>query len=176
MLTTIAVIVVVIVAAILAYAAMQPKAFRVERSISIKAPPAKVYALLEDFHHWGLWSPWEGLDPALKRSFSGSVSGIGAIYAWEGNNKVGKGRMEIKEASPPHRLAIQLDFLQPFEAHNTAEFTLTARGDSTDVTWAMYGPSPFMIRLMGLVFSMDKMVGKDFEKGLAAMKAQAEGA
>ena len=174
MLTTIALIVVVVLAAILAYAAMQPKVFRVERSIAIQAPPGKVFSLIEDFHRWGLWSPWEGLDPALKRSFSGNESGVGAVYAWEGNKKVGKGRMEIKEASPPQRLAIQLDFLQPFEAHNTAEFSLAPRGDSTDVTWAMYGPSPFMAKLMGLVMNMDKMVGKDFEKGLAAMKLQAE--
>jgi len=175
MFTTVAVILVVVVVAILAYAAMQPNSFRIERSTSIKAAPDKVYALIEDFHRWNLWSPWEKLDPALSRSFSGNDHGVGAVYAWEGNRKVGKGRMEIKEASPPRRLVIQLDFFQPFEAHNTAEFILTPRGDSTDVTWAMHGASPFMVKLMGLAFSMDKMVGKDFEKGLAAMKAQAEG-
>ena len=174
MLATIAIIIVVLIIAILAYAATRPNSFRIERSTSIKAAPATVYALIEDFHRWSAWSPWEKLDPALNRSFSGSQSGKGAIYEWQGNKKVGKGRMEIKEAVVPSRLNIQLDFFQPFEAHNTAEFTLTPRGDSTDVTWAMFGPSPFIAKLMGLAMNMDKMVGKDFEKGLAAMKARAE--
>ena len=174
MLVTLVIIIVVLIAAVLAYAGTRPNSFRIERSTSIKAAPATVYALIEDFHRWGGWSPWEKLDPALNRSFSGSPSGKGSIYEWQGNKKVGKGRMEIKEAVAPSRVKIQLDFFQPFEAHNTAEFILTPRGDSTDVTWAMYGPSPFIAKLMGLVMSMDKMVGKDFEKGLAAMKSEAE--
>ena len=174
MLVTLVIIIVVLIAAVLAYAGMRPNSFRIERSTSIKAAPATVYALIEDFHRWGGWSPWEKLDPALNRSFSGSPSGKGSIYEWQGNKKVGKGRMEIKEAVAPSRVKIQLDFFQPFEAHNTAEFILTPRGDSTDVTWAMYGPSPFMAKLMGLVMNMDKMVGRDFERGLAAMKSEAE--
>jgi len=174
MLVTLVIIIVVLIAAVLAYAGTRPNSFRIERSTSIKAAPATVYALIEDFHRWGSWSPWEKLDPALNRSFSGSPSGKGSIYEWQGNKKVGKGRMEIKEAVAPSRVKIQLDFFQPFEAHNTAEFILTPRVDSTDVTWAMYGPSPFMAKLMGLVMNMDKMVGKDFERGLAAMKSEAE--
>jgi len=174
---TVAVIVVillVVVAAILILAAMKPATFRITRATSITAPPEKIFPLIADFRAWSAWSPWEKMDPALKRSYSGPGSGQGAVYAWEGNSKVGKGRMEIIDAPPPSRVAIKLDFLKPFEAHNTAEFTLTPRGSTTDVTWAMHGPNLFIGKVMSLFVSMDRMVGKDFETGLANLKAEAE--
>jgi carbon monoxide dehydrogenase subunit G len=178
MLKRIAIALVVAVAVVLIYAATRPDSFRVERTISIKAVPEKVFPLVNDFHNWTQWSPWENIDPNLKRSYyqsaSGATSGKGSAYAWEGNNKVGQGRMEITDASAPSKIIIKLDFLKPFEAHNTAEFTLAANGDSTDVTWAMYGPSPYMTKVMGVFFSMDKMVGAQFETGLANLKAIAE--
>lgn len=170
----IALVLLVIVAALLAYAATQPDSFRVERSTSIQASPDTVYALINDFHNWTLWSPWEHIDPALKRSYSGAASGTGAVYAWEGNDKVGQGRMEILESTPASKVRIKLDFLKPFEAHNTAEFTLAENGGETTVNWAMFGPSPYIAKLMGVFFSMDNMVGKDFEAGLAKLEESAE--
>ena len=115
------------------------------------------------------------MDPNLRRSYDGPASGPGAIYSWVGSKKVGQGRMEILDAEHPSRLRIKLDFLKPFEAHNTTDFTLTKKGSATQVNWAMHGQSPFMFKLMHMFFDMDKMVGKDFEKGLANMKAVAEG-
>jgi hypothetical protein len=167
-------VVAVIVAGLLAYAATRPDHFRVARSIDIAAPPDRIFPFIEDFANWTQWSPYEGRDPAMKRSRSGAAQGKGAIYEWEGNNKVGKGRMEIIDSSPPRRTAIKLDFDRPFKAHNTAEFTLDPAGAATKVTWAMEGPSPFVARLMGLFFSMDRMIGRDFETGLANLKAAAE--
>ncbi|HWU53317.1 MAG TPA: SRPBCC family protein [Tahibacter sp.] len=170
----IALIVVVVVVGVLVAAAFRPESFRIERSIRIKAPPEKIYAFIDDFHRWTAWSPWEKLDPALKRDYSGAASGKDAVYAWKGNSKVGQGRMQIVEATPHSRIRIQLDFLKPFEAHNTAEFTLQPVADGTEVHWAMYGPQPYFSKLMGLFFNMDKMIGKDFEAGLASLKAGAE--
>jgi uncharacterized protein YndB with AHSA1/START domain len=164
----------VAVAALLAYASSRPDTFRVQRSICIQAPAERIYPFLSDFNRWTAWSPWEGRDPAMKRDMSGAPSGKGAVYAWTGNSKVGQGRMEILEAVPPSTLRVKLDFLKPFEAHNMAEFVLTPSGSSTDVTWAMYGPSPFMSKLMGVFMSMDRMVGRDFKAGLANLKAAAE--
>ncbi|WP_265949643.1 SRPBCC family protein [Dechloromonas sp. A34] len=158
----------------LIYAATKPDTFRVERSISIKAPAEKIFPLINDFHRWEQWSPWEKVDPALKRTYSGADSGVGAAYAWFGNKEIGQGRMEIIESTPPARLLIKIDFLAPFEAHNTVEFTLTRQGDSTVLSHAMFGPSPYLAKLMGLVFSMDKMVGDKFEEGLGSLKAIAE--
>jgi carbon monoxide dehydrogenase subunit G len=163
-----------VVGAALAYATTRPDTFRVTRQARIDAPPAKVLALITDFHRWDAWSPWEKLDPTMTRSFSGPASGVGAAYAWESTGKAGQGRMEILEATPS-KVVIKLDFAKPFEAHNIAEFTLVPEGDSTDVTWSMHGPSPFIAKVMGLLFSMDQMVGKDFEAGLANMKTAAAG-
>jgi len=174
MIKTIAIVAVAVVAAILGYAATLPDDFRVQRSTAIKAPPEKIFALINDFHRWDGWSPWEKMDPAMKRTFSGAPAGKGAAYAWQGDRKVGEGRMEIVEASAPSKVAIKLDFLKPFEAHNTATFTLEPKGESTNVTWAMDGPSPYVAKLMGVFVSMDKMIGNDFETGLANMKAAAE--
>ena len=177
MFTTIAVVliaIVVIVAAVLALAASRPDTFQVQRSTTIKAPPDKIFPLINDFQRWGGWSPWEKMDPAMARRHSGASSGPGAVYEWEGNKKVGQGRMEIVESTPPRKVAIRLDFLKPFEAHNTTEFTLEPKGESTGVTWTMHGPAPFISKLMTVFVSMDRMVGKDFETGLANMKAIAE--
>ncbi|HEX5127755.1 MAG TPA: SRPBCC family protein [Rhodocyclaceae bacterium] len=173
MLTIIAVVI-VLIAVVLIYAATKPDSFRIERSATIKASPEKVFALINDFRAWGVWSPWEKMDPKLKRSFSGATSGEGTVYAWEGTSRVGAGRMEITESLPSSKIIIKLDFFKPFEAHNTAEFTLKPAGDSTTVTWAMYGPSPYIAKVMTIFFNMDKTVGKSFEEGLANMKAAAE--
>ncbi|WP_139557952.1 SRPBCC family protein [Methylotetracoccus oryzae] len=164
----------VLVAALLVYAATRPGTFRIERSIVIQAPAEKVFAWINVLRAWSRWSPWEAKDPGMRRSFSGTDSGKGAAYAWEGNKNVGTGRMEIIEASPPNRIVIKLDFIKPFEAHNTVEFTLQARGAATQVTWAMFGPMPYLSKLMTTFYSMDKMCGKDFEAGLAQLKAAAE--
>ena len=174
MLKRILLVVVVLIGALLAYAATRPDTFRVERATVIKAPPAKVFALIDDFHQWAGWSPWEKLDPSMKRSHSGAASGKGAVYAWEGNGDVGAGRMEILETTAPSRVLIRLDFIKPFEARNTAEYTLRPEGEATRVTWAMYGPAPFVSKLMQVFVSMDAMIGKDFEQGLANLKALAE--
>jgi carbon monoxide dehydrogenase subunit G len=174
MLKIIAIAVVVLVAAVLIFAATRPDNFRVQRTTSIKAPPEKIFALINDLHRWGSWSPWEKMDPEMKRTYSGAASGNGAVYAWQGNSKVGEGRMEISDTSPPSKVTIKLDFIKPFEAHNTAEFTLEPKGDSTTVTWTMYGPSPYMAKVIGVFNSMDSMIGKDFETGLANLKTVAE--
>lgn len=174
MFKTIVLPIAVVLAALLIYAATRPDTFLIQRGMNIKAPPEKVFAILGDFHRWEAWSPWEKLDPALKRTYSGTPSGTGAIYAWEGNSKVGAGRMEIVEALPPSVIIIKLDFLRPFEGHNIAEFTLQGQGDFTYVTWVMHGPSPYISKLIGIFMSMDKMIGKDFETGLANLKTLAE--
>ena len=174
MLKTIAIVVVVLIAGVLLFAATKPDTFRVERSASIKAPPEKIFAILNDFKQWGAWSPWEKKDPAMKRNFGATTSGKGATYGWEGNKDVGTGSMTITESTPFSKLAINLDFLKPFEAHNVAEFTLTAQGDTTLVTWAMHGPANYMTKIIHVFMNMDKMVGSDFEAGLANLKAVAE--
>jgi uncharacterized protein YndB with AHSA1/START domain len=173
MFTTIAIIIVLLIAAILIFAATKPDSFRIERSTSIKAPPEKIAAYLTDFHQWTAWSPWEGKDPAMARTYSGAASGKGAVYDWKGNKNVGTGSMEILDVQP-QKVTIKLDFLSPFEAHNTAEYSLEPQGDSTKLTWAMFGPSNFMSKVMSVFMNMDKMVGPDFEAGLAKLKAAAE--
>ena len=171
---TIAVLVLLFIAAVLAFAATRPGAFTIQRSTSINAPPERIFALINDFRSWAQWSPYEKLDPAMTRTFSGAPAGVGAVYAWSGSGKAGAGRMEITDAPAPSKVTIKLDFSKPFEAHNVAEFTLNPRGAATDVAWAMRGASPFMFKLMGLFLNMDKMIGRDFETGLAQMKAVAE--
>ncbi len=168
------VVVLVAVAGVLVYAATKPDDFRVQRSASIKAPPDKIYALVVDLHGWKAWSPYEKKDPAMKRTFGGAASGKGAVYEWDGDKNVGAGRMEIVEAAAPSKVGIKLDFLKPFEGHNTAEFTMVPSGDGTTVTWAMYGPSPYIAKVMGTFFNMDRMIGDDFAVGLANLKAVAE--
>ena len=174
MFKTIAIVVLVLVAAVLIFAATRPDTFRVQRSTSIKAPPEKIFALINDLHSFNTWNPYEKKDPAMKRTYSGAASGKGAIYEWDGNKDIGQGRMEITDTSLPSKVTFQLDFIKPFEAHNIAEFKLEPAGDATNVTWAMHGPSPYVHKLMGVFFNMDKMIGKDFEDGLANLKNVAE--
>lgn len=167
-------VIVLVLVIVLAIAATQPDTFRVERSGTMQAPPGKVFALIEDFHQWTAWSPWEHLDPNLKRTYGGALKGKGATYAWQGNAQAGEGRMEIVEATSPSRVLINISFLKPFEAHNQVEFALSAEAGGTRVVWSMTGPQAFMMKVMGLFMSMDNMVGKDFEKGLVSLKAAAE--
>jgi carbon monoxide dehydrogenase subunit G len=174
MLTTILIIVVLIIAALLIYAATRPDSFTVSRSLGITAPAEAIFPLINDFRRWALWSPYEKLDPAMKRTLSGAESGKGAAYAWESNGKAGIGRMEITNSVPSSLVALKLDFEKPFKANNTVDFTLKPMGNETTVTWAMHGRYPFIARLMGVFFNMDRLVGKDFETGLANLKRAAE--
>jgi uncharacterized protein YndB with AHSA1/START domain len=173
-LAVIAVVVAVIVAGILIYATTKPDSFTVKRTASIKAPPDRIFALINDLHGWGAWSPYEKKDPNMKRTFGGAALGKGAIYQWDGNKNVGSGSMEIIESTPPRKIVIKLDFLKPFEGHNTAEFTMDPQADNTTVTWVMYGPSSFIFKVMGMFMNMDKMIGDDFAAGLSNLKAVAE--
>ncbi|MCI3132759.1 SRPBCC family protein [Phenylobacterium aquaticum] len=162
------------IAALLAFAATRPNSFKYQRSIVIHAPPEKVFAKIDNFHAWADWSPYEKLDPGMARTYSGPESGVGAAYGWESKGKAGVGSMDITAVKPASRIVIRLVFTKPFAAHNTATFELTPEADGTRVTWAMEGANPFMAKLMGLVFNMDKMVGADFETGLASLKALCE--
>ena len=173
-LAVIAVVLAVIVAGILIYAATKPDSFTVKRTATIKAPPDRLFAMINDLHGWSAWSPYEKKDPDMKRTFGGAALGKGAIYQWDGNKNVGSGSMEIIEATSPSKIVIKLDFLKPFEGHNTAEFTMVPMGDNTTVTWAMYGPSSYIFKVMGIFMDMDKMIGNDFAAGLANLKAVAE--
>jgi len=173
-LVIIAVVLAIIIAIVLILAAGKPDSFRIERAATLNVPAEKIFPLIADFHQWLSWSPWEGRDPALKRIYSGAERGKGAVYAWDGNKNVGSGRMEILEANSPSKIVIKLDFLKPFEAHNTAEFTMLPQGGATNVIWVMHGPAPFMSKVMQVFMNMDRMIGKDFEAGLAKLKAASE--
>jgi hypothetical protein len=167
-------LIILVAIAAFAYAETQPAAFRVQRTTSINALPDEIFPFLDDFQRWPEWSPWEGRDPAMKRTFTGAQAGRGAVYAWRGNRKVGAGRMEIIETSPPLRLVIALHFLKPFEVRNTAEFHLEPAGPATRLTWAMQGRANPVMRTMGLFMNMDQMIGRDFETGLANLKRVSE--
>ncbi|MEA2569370.1 MAG: hypothetical protein QOI24_1371 [Acidobacteriota bacterium] len=173
MLKKIALGIIAVIAAILIIAAFQPNTFRVQRTATIKARPEKIVPLIADFHRWSSWSPYEKLDPAMKRTINGAPSGPGAVYEWDGNNKAGAGRMEVLSASPA-AVKIKLDFTRPFASHNMAEFTLEPHGDTTNVTWSMSGPQMYIGKVVCLFMNMDRMVGKEFETGLASLKAIAE--
>ena len=162
------------IAVVLMLALRKPDTFRVQRAATIDAPPERIFPLISDFRQWTAWSPWEDWDPDLQRNYSGAASGQGAVYQWKGNRNVGSGRMEILDAPPPERIVIKLDFISPFEAHNTAEFTLLPQGGSTNVTWLMHGPAPLMSKVMQVFMNMDNMIGKDFAAGLARLKRVAE--
>lgn len=164
----------VAIAGILILAAMKPDIFVVQRSTLINAPADRIFPLINDYKNWSSWSPYEKIDPAMTRTFSGASSGKGSVYEWTGNKNIGHGRMEITDTAQPSRVTIQLDFFSPFEAHNVAEFTMKPEGSATNVTWTMRGPLPYMAKVMHTVFSMDKMVGGQFAEGLANMKAVAE--
>jgi uncharacterized protein YndB with AHSA1/START domain len=166
----IAVILAIAIAVVLVLASTKPARFSVRREIRVQAPAEKIFPLINDFHQWVAWSPYEHKDPALKRTYSGTESGKGAVYGWEGNNNVGSGRMEILESAAPSKIVIQLDFFKPFEGHNTAEFTMLPQGNGTHVSWLMHGPAPFMHKLMQVFMNLDRMIGKDFEAGLVNLK------
>jgi len=170
----IAVVLAIAIAVVLILAATKPDTLRVQRAITVSAPAEKIFPLINDFHQWRTWSPYEHKDPAMKRTYSGAESGKGAVYAWDGNNNVGSGRMEILETSAPSKIRIKLDFFKPFEGHNTAEFTMLPQGDVTNLTWTMSGPAVFMSKLMQVFMNLDHMIGRDFEVGLANLKKLAE--
>ncbi|HZB53968.1 MAG TPA: SRPBCC family protein [Reyranella sp.] len=172
-LAIIGVVVVVAIAGILLYAATKPDSFRVQRVVLVNAPSDKVFPLINDIKAWTVWSPYEKKDPAMKRTYGAVTAGKGATYAWEGDKNVGQGSIEMIE-SGPRKIVIKLDFLKPFEAHNMGEFLLEPKGDSTSVTWATYGPSPYISKVIGTFINIDDMIGRDFEKGLADLKAAAE--
>lgn len=148
--------------------------YEVQRSVSIDAPADSIYPLLADFRQWQGWSPWEGLDPDLQRTYGGAESGTGATYAWAGNRKAGEGRMEITDSAAGERVVIALDFLKPFKSSSTTRFELSGTGGATTVTWTMTGPKTLMTKIMGIFKSMDAMIGPDFEKGLTQLKGSAE--
>ena len=171
---TILIVFAVLLAAFLLYAASKPNTFRFERSIVVNAPPEKIFPLVNDFRAWTKWSPWEKLDADLKRDYAGAASGVGATYAWLGD-KSGQGRMEIVESTPSSKIGIKLDFIKPMQASNKAEFSfIPEAGGGTRVNWVMTGQNPYMAKVMQTVISMDSFLAKDFESGLAAMKAAAE--
>ncbi len=156
--------------------AARPAEFQITRSATMAAPAATVFAQVNDFHLWQAWSPWAKHDPQMKQTYDGPASGAGAKYAWVGNKKVGEGRMTITESKPGERIVIKLEFLKPFAATNVTEFAFKAEGNQTVVTWTMLGKNNFMAKAFCMFMNMDKMVGGDFEKGLAAMKAVVEAA
>ena len=170
----IAVVFAIVIAIVLILAATKQNTFSVQRATTVKAPPERIFPLINDFHQWVAWSPYEHRDPALKRTYSGMESGKGAVYAWDGNNNVGSGRMEILDTSKSSKIVIKLDFFTPFEGHNTAEFTMLPQGDATNVTWLMQGPARFVTRVMQVFMNLDRMIGRDFETGLANLKKLTE--
>jgi hypothetical protein len=172
--TLIAVAVIVVV--LLVVIAMRPTEFRVQRSATISAPAPVVFAQVNDFHKWEAWSPYAKRDPAMKKSFEGAPAGVGAIYTWSGNHEVGEGRTTITESRPSELIRIKLEFVRPFAGTSTAEFTFQPEGERTAVTWALDGRNRFPAKAMGLVMNMDKMIGDDFEKGLAQLQSIAEAA
>lgn len=166
----------VVVIALVGVVAVQPSGFRIARTTTISAPPPAVFAHVNDFHKWEAWNPWAKLDPAMKQTYGGAAAGTGAIYTWAGNREVGEGRMTLTESRPTELIRIKLEFLKPFRATNTAEFTFKPDGDRTVVTWTMTGEKNFIAKAVGLVMNMDRMVGGQFETGLARMKSVVEAA
>ena len=174
MLKKVALVLGAVIVIFLGVVARQPADFRIERSIAIAAPPADVFAQVNDFHNWAAWSPWEKLDPAMKKTFSGTPTGVGSVYEWTGNDQVGTGRMTLTDSQPNDLIRIKLEFIKPFEATNTTEFNLKPDGGETKVIWSMAGNNNFMAKAAGLFMNMEKMVGGDFEKGLAQLKSTVE--
>jgi len=154
--------------------ATRPDTFRIERSALISAPAEAVFGLVNDFHKWPQWSPWEKLDPNMTRTFSGANAGVGAVYSWSGNSKAGEGSMRIKDSNPSQRIALDLDFVRPFKASNVSEFTFTPSAGGVQVTWVLTGVNTIPSKAFSLVANMDKLVGKDFEQGLGNLKSVSE--
>jgi uncharacterized protein YndB with AHSA1/START domain len=173
MLPIILVVILAVIGILVLIVALQPSEFRIARKASISAPPPAVFAVVNDFHRWEAWSPWAKLDPAMKQTFEGAPAGTGAVYWWQGNKQVGEGRMTITESRPHELIRIKLEFLKPFAATNTAEFTFQPEGKETIVTWIMTGRNNFMAKAFGLLMNMDKLLGGQFEKGLSQMNQAA---
>ncbi len=176
MLKNILITVAIIISVLAVVVALQPAEFRVARSAIMSAPAQVVYAQVEDLRKWEAWNPWQKIDPAMKLTFAGPATGPGASYSWVGNNQVGEGRLTIIESRPNDLVRIKLEFMKPFAATNTAQFTFKPEGDKTAVTWSMQGNNNFIAKALHLVMNMDKMVGGQFEKGLADLKLVAEAA
>lgn len=174
MLKKLAVGLAVVVLALAAFVASRPSTYRVERSTTIAAPAEVVFGYVSDFRRWAGWSPWEKLDPAMKKNYEGSAAGVGASYHWVGNDQVGEGRMTITESRPSEHLAIKLEFIKPWASTNTTEFAIKPAGDHVTLSWAMSGNHDFMGKAFSLFMDMDAMIGTDFEQGLAAIKSHAE--
>ena len=166
----------VVIVAFVIVAAMQPADFRVSRSTTVAAPAATVFVQVDELRKWEAWNPWGKLDPAMKLTYDGPPAGVGASYIWDGNSEVGKGRMTITESRAPEVVRMKLEFMAPFAATNTGEFTFRPEGVTTVVTWSMSGRKNFIAKAMHLFFDIDKMVGGQFAKGLADLKAVAEAA
>ena len=176
MLVKILIALAVVVAGLVVVIALQPADFRVSRTATIAAPAPVVFAQVNDFHNWTAWSPWAKLDPAMKQTYEGAAAGPGAVYAWVGNREVGEGRMTIVESRPSDLIRVKLDFVKPFAGTSVAEFTFRPEGDRTAVTWTMTGEKNFVAKAIHLVMNMDRMIGDQFDRGLAAMKTVAEAA
>lgn len=169
----IAIVVAVLIAIVLIYAATKPDTFHVERSIDVKAPPEKLFALVNDFHQWEAWSPYNK-DPAMKKTYSGSASGKGAMYAWEGNKDVGRGEITITDTTEPKEIVMALHMIEPFEGRNHVVLSFDAKRDATTVTWALEDQHTYLLKIISTFLNLDRMIGKDFEVGLAKLKAAAE--
>ena len=172
---TILIFVALLLACLALFIASRPAEFRIERSALIQAAPEAVFAWVNDFHRWHQWSPWAKRDPAMQVSYEGPESGVGAIYRWLGNREVGEGSCRISASQPGTLVRMQLQFIKPFQADNIAEFHFQSEAGGTRVSWSMSGSNGFVGKAMGLLFNMDKMVGKDFDQGLASLKALVEG-
>jgi hypothetical protein len=170
----IATVVIVVIAAVLLFAKTGPDTYRFQRTASIKAPPAKIFPFINDLQRFNTWNPYEKKGHNMKGTYSGPGTGKGAAYAFAGNKDVGKGNIEITGSSAPNQVSMRLTMLEPFEARNNVEFTLQPGGEATDVTWAIEGPVPYFMKIVHLFFNMDRMVGRDFEAGLASLKTLAE--
>jgi len=166
----------IIVVVFVIIVAMQPADYRIVRSASMSAPAPAVFAQVNDFHNWEAWSPWAKRDPAMKQTYEGAAAGTGAIYMWAGNKEVGEGRMTLTESRPSELIKINLEFIKPFASTCTSEFTFKPEGDQTGVSWSMAGKNNFIAKAFCMFMNMDKMVGGDFEKGLAKMKSVVESA
>lgn len=173
-LIVIAVLIAAVIGVVCALAAAKPATFQIRRSTEIAAPPAKVYGLISDFHQWPKWAPQDREDSTMQRSFSGPVSGIGAVSEWQSKGSAGVGRMTITDAVATSHLTVEVDWARPFKAHNVNEFVLEPDIDGTKVTWTMHGPNLFVMRVMATFINMDKMMGTHFELGLRDLKAAAE--
>ena len=168
------VLLVLVIVVFCSVVAMQPADFKITRETIVTAAPDKVFEQVNDFHKWEAWSPWAKIDPAMKTTYGGAPTGVGSTYSWVGNDEVGEGKMAITASRPTEHIAIDLEFIRPFAAKNVTEFTFRPEGDKTHVVWTLAGKNNFMAKAFNLVMNMDKLVGGDFEKGLAQLKTVAE--